>query len=219
VTKDLPRHSLCKYTGVKTPEYTVSCWADNNHDLFWHKNGSISAQSSLGSRSTESHAHSLGITIYNTPGHTPDELAWYDHHERHLFVGDSFYKLEAENKDPNVYGGPIIFPKEGDWPAFLFSMQYLLQKVKEKNRNCENDQGLPRVKVSCGHTTMGADAEKTIESVLAFFYKVIRGHVPVIDQETVRGETNCLWHDEDSEWAVRAPKRLCEEARRTSRIS
>ena len=82
VTKDLPTHSLARFIGAKTPEYTVSCWAENNHDLIWHTDGSITTQSLKSEAGPE--AHSLGITIFNTPGHTPDELAWYDQNERHL---------------------------------------------------------------------------------------------------------------------------------------
>ena len=49
----------------------------------------------------------IGITILQTPGHTPDELAWYDHEEMHLSVGDSFYQ---EGDD----GMPIIFVGTGN---------------------------------------------------------------------------------------------------------
>ena len=49
----------------------------------------------------------LGVSVIHTPGHTPDSLAWYDHFEMHLYVGDSFYE---EGKD----GMSISFPGEGN---------------------------------------------------------------------------------------------------------
>jgi glyoxylase-like metal-dependent hydrolase (beta-lactamase superfamily II) len=65
----------------------------------------------------------LGITILHTPGHTPDELAWYDHDEMFLYVGDSFYERGGEGMD-------IIFPAEGNLVEWWFSMMKLKEFVR-----------------------------------------------------------------------------------------
>ena len=35
VTSDLPTHSLCKYLGIRTPEYKITHWAKVGEKLFW----------------------------------------------------------------------------------------------------------------------------------------------------------------------------------------
>lgn len=201
IEEDLATHSLCKYRRMRTPRYRVSHWAEDREDLKWPLSSSMSKVN-------------LGITTLQTPGHTPDSLAWYDSSERHLYVGDSFYEMGSD-------GMPIIFPKEGDWVTFMRSMGALRDFVLEQNAVVEGvEEGwvevLPRVKVGCGHQTAAADAEEMVEAVVGIFERIIAGKVPVVMSEEVRGEVYDLWKEEGEgvRFSVRAPRRLCEEARR-----
>ena len=65
IEDDLPKHSLCAGLDVPTPKYLISYWAADMEKI---------AYDDL----------PLGVQILHTPGHTPDELAWYDEAERHL---------------------------------------------------------------------------------------------------------------------------------------
>jgi len=169
----------------------------------------------------------LDITILQTPGHTPDSLSWYDCTEQCLFVGDTFYELGEA-------GVPIIFPKEGNWVAYMQSLHELLDFTRKQNAaiasstdsahsqqelHDENDGWTllpPRIKLSAGHTTAGVDAEEIIEAVIRFFEDVIAGNVPVVGTREVRGEVLDTWREkgEGGRFVVRAPRRLREEVRR-----
>lgn len=166
----------------------------------------------------------LNMTILHTPGHTPDSLSWYDSTEEALYIGDTFYELG----DADV---PIIFPKEGEWDAYMQTLHKLLDFIRTTNAaiaisttshqelHGENDGWTllpPRIKLSAGHTTTGVDAEEIIEAVITFFENVIAGEVPVVQTREVRGEIVDMWREkgEGVRFAVRAPRRLCEEVRR-----
>lgn len=72
---------------MKTPKYAISNWSKDGQ--------AVTDQSGL----------DLNLTIYHTPGHTPDHVAIWDPKERHLFVGDSLYR-----KAPVFFfiGGSVI---------------------------------------------------------------------------------------------------------------
>lgn len=57
---DFPKHSLCKYIDVPTPQYTISHWA--SHMAYLNLSGIP-----------------FRVQFLHIPGHTPDSLAWYDH--------------------------------------------------------------------------------------------------------------------------------------------
>lgn len=214
VLKDLPEHSLCKFIGIPTPQYKVTCWAEDSSRLcYTPRSGAVCepAHEKLFARK-DPDLVDLDITIYNTPGHTPDSLAFYDHAERHIYIGDSFYELASPNRHDIVYLGPIIFPKEGNWITYLESMNRLLRAMRTLNQ--QRDDGVPRVKLSAGHSTVGEDAEDLLSGILWEFDAIIDGKVPVVSEDVIRGEVHCLWHTDKSKWAVRAPRRLCDEARR-----
>ncbi|KAF7330506.1 Molybdopterin synthase sulfur carrier subunit [Mycena venus] len=98
---NLPTHSLCESMGIPTPSYTPI--------LVPHEYAI------------------LGMYIFHTPGHTPDELAVYDAAEKMLYVGDSLYEEEA-----------IIFPNEGSIVEWMSSIEYLIVFVEAKeNRTGE----------------------------------------------------------------------------------
>ena len=185
IESDLPAHSLCKYLDLPTPAYTVSHWAaDLEHLLKGH------------------------LQILQTPGHTPDELAWYDSGERHLYVGDSFYDRVSED---GAYTQPIIFPPHGDLVVFMDSLEKLSDFVGQQNR----DSGLPTLKIGCGHITSSADAASTLDEVKSFFDDVIAQRVPVIQTVEKFGVVINLWQaDGNPRFSLQAPRFLVERARK-----
>ncbi|KAK7713153.1 hypothetical protein SLS57_007483 [Botryosphaeria dothidea] len=199
INHHLDEHSLCKFHGLRPPKYRVSLWAKDGEAL-------------------QHHGQKIDVTVLHTPGHTPDELAWYDHHERSLYVGDSFYE-----RGPDAM--PIIFPKEGNWVDYVASLAKLLRFVKHENEymlaDALNDYSdfygvCRRVKLGCGHVTAQADAEEILEAVFALFERILAGNVPVRRSDSYRDEVYDTWMDggEEARFAVRAPRRLAEEARK-----
>lgn len=187
VEEYLAVHSLCKFLNIPTPKYTVSYWADDLEKI------SINGKP-------------LGLQILHTPGHTPDELAWYDEQERHLYVGDSFYERVAKN---NSYQQAIIFPKEGNWVHFMQSLEKLLRFVEEKNE--EPDKA--SVSIGCGHVTSSVDGVEILLLVRQLFQDIIAGKVPIVFSEEKRGEQFVLWRlAGEPRFSVAAPKRLALEA-------
>ena len=189
IEENLSEHSLCKFLGVPTPKYTISHWADDTEQLSFNE-------------------RPLGLQILHTPGHTPDELAWYDEQERHLYVGDSFYERVAEDKS---YEQPIIFPKEGNWVHYMQSLEKLLRFVEKKN----NEPGKAPVRIGCGHVTSSVDGVQILLNVRQLFQDIIAGKLPIESSEEKRGEEFVLWKAAGEPiFSVAAPKRLALEAAR-----
>ncbi|MCJ1257561.1 hypothetical protein MMC24_005387 [Lignoscripta atroalba] len=189
IENDLAKHSLCYYLNVPTPKYKVTYWAQDME--------SLQLEDAL-----------LGLQVLHTPGHTPDELAWYDEKERHLYVGDSFYERVAKDRS---YTQPIIFPKEGNIVDYMSSLEKLGCFVKEEN---SKDTHHPVV-IGCGHVTSAADGQDILESVLQFFWDIIGGKIPVKQSEERRGEVVNLWQaDGEPRFSMSAPQRLVVDARR-----
>ena len=187
IKENLPVHSLCKYIDVPTPKYTVSRWADDFEKLSFDD-------------------RPLRLQIIHTPGHTPDELAWYDEQERHLYVGDSFYERVAKDKS---YEQAIIFPKEGDWVHYMQSLEKLLRFVGDLN---EEPDKAP-IRIGCGHVTSSANGVEILLAVRQLFWDIIAGKVPIEHSEEKWGEEFVLWKAAgDSRFSVAAPKRLASEA-------
>lgn len=191
VEENLPEHSLCKFLHVPTPEYTVSNWADDLEKLSFD-------------------GEPLQLQILHTPGHTPDELAWYDEQERHLYVGDSFYERVAKY---NSYEQAIIFPKEGNWIHYMQSLEKLLRFVEEKNKELNKAP----VRIGCGHITSSVDGVEILVIVRQLFRDIINGEVPIVHSEEKRGEEVVLWKAAgEPRFSVAAPKRLALEAAKAS---
>lgn len=185
---DLPRHSLCYYMNVPTPQYAVSYWADDMARVAWK-------------------GVSLGVQVLHTPGHTPDELAWYDEAEAHLFVGDSFYERVATDKS---YTQAIVFPEHGDIIEYMHSLAKMIEFVKRKNA----EHGRSIVKIGCGHITSSVDAQDILDSVQQWFRNIIDDRIPIKETLQRRGEICDLWHEDgDPRFSLLAPRRLMDEAR------
>ncbi|MCJ1313695.1 hypothetical protein MMC25_007374 [Agyrium rufum] len=166
VEKDLPAHSLCKYMDVPTPAYKVTHWAKDFENI------------TVGDST-------LGIQVIQTPGHTPDELAWWDEDERYLYVGDSFYERVAFGGE---YEQAIIFPGDGSLIDYLVSLDKLQAFVEHKSE--EKDKR--RIRIGCGHVTSSADGSDILTSVKSFFGDVLDGSVPIKHTDMKRGENGSL---------------------------
>ncbi|KAI9877340.1 MAG: hypothetical protein M1830_000568 [Pleopsidium flavum] len=197
VENDLPTHSLCRFLDLSTPRYTVTHWAHDQEALHHPSYPKVP----------------LGLLVLSTPGHSPDELAWYDEQERWLFVGDTFYERINEDLKAEI---PIIFPLEGDWVDVTTTLDKLLGFVRTKNA----DSGKERVKIACGHITSNVDGEEILVAVQDLFWNIVMAKVPVKETKTMRGELVDLWkEDGQPRFSVRGPRRLVEEARRHFKLS
>lgn len=189
IQADLPKHSLCEDLGVPTPDYVVSYWAADMENIVYQRS-------------------SLHIQILHTPGHTPDELAWYDRSERWLYVGDSFYERMASDQ---TYTQAIIFPREGSIIDYMRSMGRLTSFVEKENI----DDKKSRVRIGCGHVTASADGQEVLSKVQKYFWDVIDGAVMVRESTQKRGEIHDLWQEDgEPQFSLMAPRRLIRDARR-----
>jgi len=189
IEENLPEHSLCHFLGISTPKYIVSYWAKDYEKMLFNK-------------------ASLELQIIATPGHTPDELAWYDEQERHLYVGDSFYERMAKDKS---YEQAVIFPKEGSIVEYMDSLRKLLSFVDKKNMELDK----PLIRIGCGHVTSSVDGKEILLAVQRFFQDVIAGLIPVKQVSEKRGEEVNLWQDSgEPRFSLSAPKRLVVDARK-----
>ncbi len=196
VENDLPTHSLCRFLGIPTPQYMVSHWAHDRESLHHPADAD----------------EPLRLQILSTPGHTPDELAWYDGQERWLFVGDTFYERFNADLKAEI---PIIFPKEGNWVEVMASLEKMLDFVRHRNA----EPGKDRVRIGCGHITSDVDGEEILLAVKGFFWDVVHGKVPVTETKEMRGEPVDLWKENGHpRFSVRAPRRLVDEARRHFKV-
>jgi len=196
VEDDLATHSLCRFLDITTPRYTVTHWAHDLEALHRPSHPKVP----------------LGLLVLSTPGHTPDELAWYDVQERWLFVGDTFYERVNEGLKAEI---PIIFPTEGKWAELMASLDKLLEFVRAKN----TESGKERVKIACGHITSNVDGEEILVAVQKLFWDIIWGKLPVNETKTIRGELVDLWKDDGQpRFSVRGPRKLVDDARRHFKV-
>jgi glyoxylase-like metal-dependent hydrolase (beta-lactamase superfamily II) len=161
----------------------------------------------------------LGITILHIPGHTPDELAWYDHDEMHLYVGDSFYEAGQDDM-------PIIWPADGNMIEWVFSMRKLISLVESENLRAsatedEADedgwtQVSRRVKTGSGHQTYAADGMEVLERLWDVWWRTVRAEVPVVKKQVLWGDAWFTWREKDMKSGMyfKAPARLMDDTRR-----
>lgn len=191
IESDLPENSLCKSLNIPVPEYSVTTWAHDYQHLSFNKN-------------------LLNLQIIHTPGHTPDEIAWYDGSERHLYVGDTLYERVAKDKS---YEQAILFPKKGNIVHYLSSLNKLLLFVEAHNNDVDARQG--PLKIGCGHVTSSVDAGEILLAVRRLFLDILEEKIPIIDTEEKSGETYATWrqHGEAPRFSVTAPVRIMQHAR------
>lgn len=190
IESDLPEHSLCKYLEIPVPKYKVTTWAHDYQKLYFDD-------------------ISLHLQVIHTPGHTPDEIAWYDDRERHLYVGDTLYERVAKDKS---YEQAILFPKEGNIVDYLSSLNKLLLFVETKNNDDSANKG--PVKIGCGHVTSSVDGKEILLAVRQLFLDIVQGKVPIVGTEEKRGEVYATWkEDGEPRFSVTAPKRIMQDAK------
>ncbi|KAM0421435.1 hypothetical protein ACHAPT_010789 [Fusarium lateritium] len=146
----LPESSLCRFVGMATPNYQVTDWANDGQNL------------------VDGLGNDLELTLYHTPGHTPDQLAIWDQQERFLFVGDSIYEWAA-----------ILFPPEGNVTVY------------------NNDALAPRVRMACGHNTRNEDALELLDEVDRVLLAAVEQQIQPVDGGVKRGEQLELYEDGD----------------------
>ncbi|RYP40805.1 hypothetical protein DL767_001451 [Monosporascus sp. MG133] len=166
----LPMHSLCQYFGMKTPEYKVTVWAEDGQNVIY------------GPDNTD-----LGLVIYHTPGHTPDELAIWDSRERVLFVGDTMYEWSH-----------IVWPLEGNLLLYSQTMGKLKNLVRSWNNEIRSTND---------------DGEQLLGDVDLFLYHVSEGIVEENPQGTFRDEQLVSYNREDGKINFIGPKKLFEAFR------
>ncbi|KAI6819719.1 hypothetical protein KC340_g13649 [Hortaea werneckii] len=217
IESDLATHGLFNAIHRPAPYYHVTHWAQAFERLQWpfkHPSRTIATQVEK--------QQDLGITIFQTIGHTPDELSWYDHDEMHLYVGDSFYREGKETM-------PIIFTVDGNMIEWIFAMQKLAVFVRtenakaaaaaEKAETSDKDGWVEvprRVLVSCAHQTVAVDGAEILAELEQFSYRVISGDVPLVDSRDVFGTRFDTWRETTKErtpMSIMAPWALMEQVR------
>jgi glyoxylase-like metal-dependent hydrolase (beta-lactamase superfamily II) len=213
IESDLETHGLFKYVGRPTPYFQITHWTTSFERLNWPLTHDPDEDAAT-ARTVD-----LGITILHTPGHTPDELAWYDHEEMHLYVGDSLYEPGP------VDDMPVEWPPDGNLIDWSFSMRKLLQFVRSENARAaevadhDEDNGWTvvsgRVKLGAGHQTAAVDAEDILLKLEKVWWKTLRGDVPVVKKEVLRGDAYFTWREEGKkdQMYFQAPARLMDDAR------
>jgi hypothetical protein len=178
---------------MPTPIYKVTHWASSGEWL--------------------SHTDKpLHLQTVHIPGHTPDSLAIWDEEEAHLYVGDTFY-LRGKSD------APIIFPKEGDFKKYLFSLQILWSFTWQQNIG-DGGGSDKRVKIGCGHTTSAVDGEELVSVVRSLCNGILRGTVPIVKSVFKRGEIYDTWQTDTgllSTCSLIAPRRIVEDARSSTK--
>lgn len=167
---------------METPQYTVSNWAADAEPVIF------------GSKD-------LGLTIYQTPGHTPDELAIWDEQERVLYVGDTLYEW-----------APILFSLSGNLDDYAATLRKLRGLVDGWNRGAAEDN---RVTMACGHCTQDTLAAAFLDEVDSFVDKIRRGLVPPVDKGTTPGRNIPLvgFEREDGWFSIVGPRELFDKFR------
>lgn len=167
---------------METPKYTVTGWAADAERVL------------LGDKD-------LGLTIYQTPGHTPDELAIWDQQERVLYVGDTLYEW-----------APILFSLSGNLDDYALTLSRLRGLVDGWNKGVAKHE---RATMACGHCTQNTPAAEFLYEVETFLDKIRRGLVSPVDKGTTPGRNVPLvgFERDDGWFSLVGPKDLFDKFR------
>lgn len=190
--ENLPSSSLCKYMGIKTPQYAITHFTQDEEWLTFR-------------------GRDLRLQALHTPGHTPDSLAIYDEAENCMFIGDSFYRRRCTLPGGVSFTQAIVFPPQGSWIDFMDSMHKLLGFVEEQ-RTQASESAQETMQIACAHTTAGVRAKDIVSAVIAYFDRIVDDEIPVKYQVDYNGERFNMWvEDGDPEFSLLAPLRLKDE--------
>lgn len=189
IKKDrLPMSSECAALGLDVPDYNPVL-VNNNYPIKSHAPAS----------------QPLGVRIFHSPGHTPDEIALFDEKEMMLYVGDSLYEWE-----------PIIFPAAGSIVTWFASMRHLVALVQEQNTilAAKGDAGEPsEVLVNAGHVTALRPALDVLLATVEFMKDVVEGREELKDRFVKRGLVTVKYEQDGGRFSLICPERLLEDAR------
>ncbi|ORY16777.1 beta-lactamase-like protein [Clohesyomyces aquaticus] len=202
----LPSNSLCRFMGMETPRYKVTTWAADGERVKYGPDGL-----------------DLNLTVYQTPGHAPDQLAIWDSGERVLFVGDTAYEWV-----------PIVFPLEGSIPLYKETLLNLIKLVHDLNVDSRESDATPsklssitapasarthakRVTMASGHGTSNVDAENCLKDVYDFLCQVQKGDIEPRDWGSFRGE-ELVCFETDGKISFGGPKKMFLEFIREARM-
>lgn len=121
----------------------------------------------------------MGVTIFHTPGHTPDEIALYDYAEMMLYVCESLYEYES-----------IVFPSEGPIVTWFESMDFLCWLVEAMNSKASDGR---KVQMNSGHHTVLQPALEILLAAKAFMKDVVNGKERVKERRQNRGEEMVIY--------------------------
>ncbi|CZT22123.1 uncharacterized protein RCC_07992 [Ramularia collo-cygni] len=212
IESDLESHGLFNHVRKPAPYFQVTYWAPAfarlTHPLKHANEENLTTAKPV----------DLGVTIIHTPGHTPDELAWYDHDEMHLYIGDSFYEAGEEEM-------PIEWPVDGNMIEWVFSMRKLISLVESENSRAakgeaEDEDGwmqvARRVRLGAGHQTYAADAMDLMERLWDVWWRTVKGEVPVSRKRVLWGQEVLTWRENDLKSGIyfEGPASLMEDTRR-----
>lgn len=215
---NLAEHSLCNDVGVPVPDFKVGIWAEDFQKVVLNTTGSQSIPT--------------GITILQTPGHTPDSLAWFDStlSPPHIFIGDTLYERQSETTNHPTWGReppmPTIFNINSNLADWSESMEKMIKFVRERNaelgttaseteedwllvsQSATGQHGQPRVILGAAHVTVSVDAENCLVEMRDFMNRILRDEVTHCRVEDEKGHKVWLW-DDLLDWssAVRAYQR------------
>lgn len=185
VEDDLPTTSLCRFVGMETPKYNVTNWAGDGEHMTYDTGSGAPLD--------------LGLVVYHTPGHTPDELAIWDPQERYVFVGDTMYEW-----------GPILWAIGGDLRSYEATLFKLRDLVKGWNQEAGPEEA---VKMACGHNTSAVDAKDLVHEVERFLSKVRRGLIEQHDRGEKRGIPFVGYERDDGRISFVGPKEIFDNFR------
>lgn len=147
----------------------------------------------------------LGVRIFHTPGHTPDEIALFDDNENMLYVGDTLYEWE-----------PIIFPPAGSIITWFASMRHLVALVREQNEILAargGSGGQSEVLVNAGHVTALRPALEVLLATVEFMRDVVDGREELKERFMKRGVVNVKYEQDGGRFSLICPERLITDAR------
>lgn len=206
---------------IPVPYYKVTHWAQSSERLTWPLTKGLPGDNALTQQ--DSAPVELGITILHTPGHTPDELAWCDHAENTMYVGDSFYQLGG-------LAQPIIFPPQGDlldwWYSLNKIIRFVLFPLFNTSTDVENDWVMvpTHPKISAAHQTVNEDANEFLFRLNTFMIEVMSERRPVLHASERYGELFVYFMSEVTKGDVQkafslwCPARLILDAKRYGRM-
>jgi len=138
----------------------------------------------------------LGLTVLQTPGHTPDSLTVYDREERQLFTGDTFYYRHCTLPGGIEFRQAIEFCQASSFGHFLSTLKRLKVFVRnEEDTELECVERPRKLRISCAHTTAAIPAMKLLDDVQEYVSRMIAGGSIPEHSKRIRGRDMILYEE------------------------